>query len=431
MADAHASEPERTLYDDAARVLPGASFGNVEGDLIVREGRGGRVWDIEGKEYIDYLLGSGPMLVGHAHPDVNAAIAAQLAHGTTFFANNAQGIRLAEEIVDAVACADKVRFVSTGSEATLYAMRVARAFRGRDKVLKFEGGYHGMSDYSLMSLAPQRPGNFPVATPDSSGIPHAIRDEMLIAPYNDADAAIDLIRQYRDDLAAVIVEPQQRIIPPKPGFLQALRDETRANEIPLIFDEVVTGFRHAYGGGQAYYGVTPDLCALGKVIGGGFPLAAIAGRADIMAHFDAAAVGPDKFVKMIGTLSGNPVAATAGLATLEILRRPDTYERLFATGRALMEGIGRLLDEAGLAAQVVGEPPMFDVVFTDQEVSDYRSCLAGDQDMLKRFTAILKENGVLKGDSKFYVSTAHDEADVAHTLDACGRAIEALAALRQ
>ncbi|MGI9383095.1 MAG: aspartate aminotransferase family protein, partial [Methyloligellaceae bacterium] len=335
MADAKATEPEQSLFEDAAHVLPGGSFGNVAGDLILREGRGGRVWDVEGKEYIDFLLGSGPMLVGHAHPEVNAAIEAQLAHGTTFFANNEQGIRLAEEIVAAIACADKVRFVSTGSEATLYAMRVARAYRKRDKVLKFEGGFHGMSDYALMSMAPKRPGNFPQATPDTSGIPHALRDEVLIAPYNDAEAATDLIRQYRDDLAAVIVEPQQRIIPPKPGFLEALREATRAHEIPLIFDEVVTGFRHAYGGGQAYYGVTPDLCALGKVIGGGFPLAAIAGRDDIMAHFDMAAVGTDDFVKMIGTLSGNPVAATAGLATLDILRQPDTYEQLFATGREL------------------------------------------------------------------------------------------------
>ncbi|MGI9381792.1 MAG: aspartate aminotransferase family protein, partial [Methyloligellaceae bacterium] len=275
--------------------------------------------------------------------------------------------------------------------------------------------------------APMRPGNFPQAAPDSSGIPQSLRDEMLVAPYNDAETATGLIGQYRDELAGVIVEPQQRIIPPKPGFLEALREATRAHDIPLIFDEVVTGFRHAYGGGQAYYGVTPDLCALGKVIGGGFPLAAIAGRDDIMAHFDMAAVGTDEFVKMIGTLSGNPVAATAGLATLDILRRPDTYEQLFATGRELMEGLRRLLDGAGLPAQVVGEPPMFDVVFTDQEVTDYRSCVAGDQEMLSRFTALLKEHGVLKGEAKFYVSTAHDGKDVEQTLDACAHAIDALA----
>lgn len=430
MAETQAIEPEQSLYEDAARVLPGGSFGNVAGDLIIREGRGGRVWDIDGKEYVDFLLGSGPMLVGHAHPEVNEAIQAQLAHGTTFFANNEQGIRLAEEIVAAIACAEKVRFVSTGSEATLYAMRLARAYRKRDKVLKFEGGFHGMSDYALMSMAPKRPGNFPQAAPDSSGIPQSLRDEMLIAPYNDAETATGLIGQYRDELAGVIVEPQQRIIPPKPGFLGALRDATRAHGIPLIFDEVVTGFRHAYGGGQAYYGVVPDICALGKVIGGGFPLAAVAGREDIMAHFDPAAVGPDGFVKMIGTLSGNPVAATAGLATLDILKRPDTYEKLFATGRELMDGLRRLLDRAGIAAQVVGEPPMFDVVFSDREVTDYRSCLAGDQDMLKRFTSLLLEHGVLKGEAKFYVSTAHDREDVELTLEACAQVIDELAAGR-
>ena len=286
MAERSRGDEEQTLLELAQRVLPAGSFGNLAGDIVIREGRGGRVWDVSGNEYVDFLLGSGPMFIGHCHPDVMAAVQAQIPRGTTFFANNEHGIRLAAEIVDAVPCAQKVRFVSSGTEADAYAMRVARAFRGRDKILKFEGGYHGMSDYSLMSLAPKRPGNFPQAVPDSPGIPRSVRDEMIIAPFNDAAMAASLIHEHHDELGGVIVEPFQRLLPPKPGFLQALRDATSEHGIPLIFDEVVTGFRFSYGGAQEFYGVTPDLCTLGKIIGGGFPLAAIAGREDIMSLFD-------------------------------------------------------------------------------------------------------------------------------------------------
>ena len=321
------SDVERALAETARQVLPAGGFGNLSADLVIREGRGGRVWDESGNEYVDFLLGSGPMLVGHAHPDVTEAAQAQVAKGTTFFAMNRHGIALAAEIVRAVACAEKVRFVSTGTEADLYAMRLARAFRKRDKILKFEGGYHGMSDYALISLAPKRPGNFPQGVPDSAGIPQSVRDEVLVAPFNDIETVTGLIREHRETLAGIIVEPFQRLIPPEPGFLQALRRVTQDYGIPLIFDEVVTGFRFAYGGAQEFYGVTPDLCTLGKVIGGGFPLAAIAGRADIMAHFDKAIVGDDGFLMQVGTLSGNPVAAAAGLATLEILRRPAPTRR--------------------------------------------------------------------------------------------------------
>ena len=200
-----------------------------------------------------------------------------------------------------------------------------------------------MSDYSLMSLAPKRSGNFPLPVPDSAGIPKSVRDDMIIAPFNDAEAVAALVREHRSDLAGVIVEPFQRIIPPAPGFLQALRRITQENGVPLIFDEVVTGFRLAYGGAQEYYGVVPDLCTLGKVIGGGFPLAAIAGKAEIMAHFDKNKVGDENFLVQIGTLSGNPVAAAAGLATMAILKRPGAYERIHGTGRELMGALGGLL----------------------------------------------------------------------------------------
>ncbi len=414
------------LVETARRVLPGGTFGNFPGEVVIREGRGGRVWDEDGKEYVDFLLGSGPMLVGHAHPEVTAAAQARVAQGTTFFANNRWGIELAAEIVSAVPCAEQVRFVSSGSEADLYAMRAARAYRKRDKILKFEGGYHGMSDYALMSLAPRQPGNFPRPVPDSAGIPKSLRDEILVAPFNDLDSVESLVREHRDELAGVIVEPLQRIIPPQPGFLQGLRRITADNGIPLIFDEVVTGFRLAYGGAQEYYGVVPDLCTLGKVIGGGFPLAAIAGRAEIMAHFDRGAVGDEGFLMQIGTLSGNPVAAAAGLATLDILRRPGAYDSLFATGRELMRNLDGLLKDAGIPAQVIGEPPLFDVVFAAEPVRDYRGVIRGDAELMRRFNALLRERGILKGEQKYYVSLAHTADDIRHTTEAWKSAIAAL-----
>jgi glutamate-1-semialdehyde 2,1-aminomutase len=418
---------EIKLAETAKQALPGGEFGNGVPDIIVREGRGGRVWDESGNEYVDFLLGSGPMLVGHAHPEVMDAAQAQLAKGTTFFANNRHGIELAREIVDAVPCAEKVRFVSTGTEADAYAMRAARAFRKRDKILKFEGGYHGMSDYALISLAPKRPGNFPQGVPDSAGIPASVQSEMLVAPFNDIETAESLIREHHDELAGVIVEPFQRLLPPTPGFLEGLRKSTSAYAIPLIFDEVVTGFRFAYGGAQHYFGVTPDLCTLGKVIGGGFPLAAIAGRADIMAHFDRNLVGDEGFLTQIGTLSGNPIAAAAGLATLEILKRPGSYEQLFATGRELMEALRQLLKRSGLPAQVIGMPPVFDVVFANGNMKDYRDTLRGDAEMMKRFNSLLRERGILKGHSKYYVSLAHTPQDVRDTIEAWASAIDELA----
>ena len=419
-------DPTNDLVEAARRVLPGGSFGNMPAEVILKEGKGGRVWDEAGKEYIDFLLGSGPMFVGHAHPEVTAAVQAQVPLGTTFFGNNRHGIALAEAIVEAVPCAEQVRFVCSGTEADLYAMRAARAFRKRDKILKFEGGYHGMSDYALVSLAPKKPGNFPRGSIDSAGIPKSVVDEMVVAAFNDIDMVRSLIEEQKDELAGVIVEPFQRLIPPKPGFLQALRDVTAEHGIPLIFDEVVTGFRFAYGGAQEYYGVTPDLCTLGKIVGGGFALAAIAGRADIMAHFDRLAMADEDFLFQVGTLSGNPVAAVAGLATLDILKRPGTYEQVFATGRELMGALQELMNSAGIKAQVVGEPPLFDIVFTDQPIKDYRDTLKADTAILKRFNQALRARGIMKGESKYYVSVAHTRADIDHTIGAWKEAIEEL-----
>ncbi|MGG5885777.1 aspartate aminotransferase family protein [Falsiroseomonas sp. HC035] len=419
-------DAEQALIARARRVLPAGSFGNFPAEIILREGRGGRVWDQAGREYVDFLLGSGPMFLGHGHPEVIAAVQEQLARGTTFFANNEPGIALAEAIVDALPCAEQLRYVGSGTEADLYAMRLARAFRGRDKILKFEGGYHGMSDHGLMSLAPRHLANFPQAVPDSPGIPRSVADDMLVAPFNDLEAVTRLVEAHADDLAGIIVEPLQRLIPPAPGFLQGLRDLCTKHGLVLIFDEVVTGFRFAYGGAQTYYGVTPDLCTLGKIVGGGFPLAAIAGRADIMSLFDKALVGEDRVLMQVGTLSGNPIAAVAGLKTLEILRRPGTYEAAFATGQALIQGMSEHIAAAGLPAQVVGEPPLFDVVFADGLIRDYRATLRADRVVQAHVNRVLRADGILKGDSKYYVSTAHQPHDVDQTLGAFARAMRSL-----
>lgn len=424
------SAEETALIERARAVLPAGGFGNFAADIVIREGRGGRVWDVSGNEYVDYLLGSGPMFIGHAHPEVTEAVLAQVPKGSTFFANNEHGIALAEAIVEALPCAEQVRFVSSGSEADMYAMRAARAFRRREKILKFEGGYHGMSDHGLMSLAPKRLANFPRPVPDSAGIPKALEEEVLVAPYNDLDAVERLVAAHGEEIAGIIVEPFQRLIPPVPGFLQGLRELCTRTGIVLIFDEVVTGFRFAYGGAQTYYGVTPDLCSLGKIIGGGYPLAAIAGRRDIMAHFDRAAVPEDAFLTQVGTLSGNPVAAVAGLKTLEILRRPGTYEAVFATGRALWQGLEERIRRAGLPAQVVGEPPLFDIVFAEGEVRDYRGTLRGDKEMQAHVNRHMRQGGVLKGESKYYLSTAHEARDVEQTLAAFDAAMAALPARR-
>ena len=302
----------------AQAVLPAGGFGNFDPGIIIERGQGSRVWDEDGKEYIDYLIGSGPMLLGHGHPEVLDVVQSQLGKGLTFFANNAAGIQLAEDICEAVPCAEQVRYLTSGGEADMYALRLARAYTGRSKIMKFEGGYHGMSAEAQMSLAPEVQANFPQAIPDSAGIPDSVRDEMVIAPFNDPATVVALLDEYGDDIAAIIVEPLQRVVPPQPGFLQLLRDECTKRSIVLIFDEIVTGFRLAYGGAQEAYGVVPDLCSLGKIIGGGFPLAAIAGNKELMDHFDEAIVGKDRFLMQLGTLSGNPVAAVAGLSLIHI-----------------------------------------------------------------------------------------------------------------
>lgn len=421
------SASQQHWVERAKAVLPAGGFGNFDPNLVLREGKAAQVWDEDGNEYIDFLIGSGPMLLGHSHPEVVEAIQKQLGLGQTFFANNSKGIELAEEICKAVPCADQLRYVSTGGEADMYAIRLARAFTGRENILKFEGGYHGMSADAQMSTFPQKLLDFPAAEPDSAGIPSAVQKNILVAPYNDSQYLETLLATHGSGLAAIMVEPLQRIVPPAEGFLAFLREQCDRFGIVLIFDEVVTGFRFAYGGAQEHYGVTPDVCTLGKIIGGGLPMAAIAGRSDIMAHFDKAAVAADKSLVQIGTLSGNPLSAAAGLKSLEILRRPGQFEALYATGERLMRHVSASLGKYEIAHRIVGHPTLFDVVFADQPVSSYRDVIRADGRRAAIYNKVLRQNGILKSPSKMYPSLALSEQDLTHTAAAIELAAEAVA----
>ncbi|MEQ9695563.1 aminotransferase class III-fold pyridoxal phosphate-dependent enzyme [Shimia sp. SDUM112013] len=411
----------------AQTVLPAGGFGNFDPGIVIARSEGSHVWDEDGNEYIDYLIGSGPMLLGHGHPEVIEAVLEQLPKGMTFFANNAKGIELAEAIVDAVPCCEQVRFVASGGEADMYAIRLARAYTGRDKILKFEGGYHGMSAEAQMSLAPEKRVNFPQAVPDSAGIPQGVAEQMLIAPFNDLDAVQALLSEH-DDIAAIIVEPLQRIIPAAPGYLQGLRDLCDRHGVLLIFDEIVTGFRLAYGGAQERYGVTPDICTLGKIIGGGFPLAALGASAEIMRHFDKAAVGAEKWLMQLGTLSGNPIAAAAGLKTMEILRRDGTYDRLRTIGQDLQDMQRDALDAAGIAHQICGDTTLFDLYFTTAACRDYRSAKHDDPARNAAYNASLRAHGIFKSPGKLYPSLAITQADLDQTREAVNAAVAFLVA---
>ena len=410
----------------AQAVLPAGGFGNFDPGIVIAKGRGSRVWDEDGNEYIDYLIGSGPMLLGHGHPEVMEAVLEQLPKGTTFFANNSKGIELAEAITDAVPCCEQVRFVASGGEADMYAIRLARAYTGRDKILKFEGGYHGMSAEAQMSLAPDKLVNFPQAVPDSAGIPQGVADQMLIAPFNDL-AAVEALLAEHNDVAAIIAEPLQRVVPADPGYLQGLRDLCDKYHVLLIFDEIVTGFRMAYGGAQERYGVTPDICTLGKIIGGGFALAALGASAEIMRHFDKSIVGADNWLMQLGTLSGNPVAAAAGLKTMEILRRDGSYDQLRETGRTLKTMQSDALSQAGIAHQICGDDTLFDIFFTNAPCRDFRTAKHDDPRKSVVYNDVLRKHGVFKAPGKLYPSLAITDSDIEQSKNAAWAAAQSLA----
>jgi glutamate-1-semialdehyde 2,1-aminomutase len=433
MNDAAPALRQQALLEDAARYLAGGGTGLFvlppELNLVVARGEGAHVWDVAGREYLDYHLSSGPALLGHAHPAVTEAVAAQLARGTTFYFLNEPEIALAKRLVEAIPCAETVHYTGSGTEATYYALRIARAFTGRTKILKFEGAWHGMHDYGLWGTVPAQPSAYPRALPDSIGVPKETGETVLVAPFNDIGAAVATIERHAHELAAVIVEPLQRVLRPAPGFLEAVREATKRLGIVLVFDEIVTGFRIAWGGAQQAYGVVPDVACYGKAISGGFPMAAIAGRADVMAVLDARSRPRERVVWATNTLNGNPVCATAGLAALTALAAPGTYEHLASIGGRLRAGIVESGTRRGFAVQAPGEDAVFGVRFTDRRpLRNWMDLTSADRALGWRFAMELLKRGLLVNpNEKFYLSIRHTHADIERTLGIVDEAFAALA----
>jgi glutamate-1-semialdehyde 2,1-aminomutase len=414
------NELKANWSERARRVFPGGALGAFTlpagQEFVVTRGEGAHLYDTDGRRYIDCVLGSGPMILGHTHPAIVSAVRAQLERGSQFYTVNDAAIRLAETILAATGWAERLKFTSTGSEATYFALRLARAATGRDKILKFEGAYHGHHDYVMMSTTPSAPADFPKALPDSAGIPRALESEVLIAPFNDLEQALRLIDAHHDQLAAVIVEPGCRLIEPQPGFLEGLREATRRHGIVLVFDEVVTGFRIAYGGSRAIYHVTPDLICFGKIIGGGYPLAAVAGRQEIMEHANPRKRGL-QYAYVSGTLNGNPLAATAGLATLEELRRAGVYEQLDAAGARLRHALADVCRELRTPAQILGKGAMLNIYFTGTPIHDYRTARTEDLARKDKLSRELLRRGLIANlSAKLYLSTAHSDEVLDETI---------------
>ena len=395
---------------------------------VFDRGEGPYLYDVDGHRWLDYLLGSGPILLGHARPEVVRAVQEQAAKGLTFYALNEPVIELAQRLVDIIPCAERVKFASSGNEATFYAMRMARAYTGKPRILKFEGGFHGSNDYALMSAVSQVPTNYPTPIPDSAGIPVDIEHDMLIARWNDFEMAERLVAAHAHELAAVICEPLQRALMPAPDFLRHLREVTERHGVLLIFDEIVTGFRLAYGGAQARYNVTPDLATYGKALSGGYPLACVVGRREVLEVSDPARAGVTSFAIAGGTMNGNPVGAAASLASLDVLAQPGVYDQLYATADRLKDGLRGLAAERGLAVQVIGEGALFQVLFGSEPVTNYPSFLATDRARAKRFGHECARRGLLTTPGeKFYISLAHDEAVLEESIEIFARAFDAIA----
>ena len=397
--------------------------------IVIRRGEGSRIEDADGNWHIDYVGGAGALILGHAHPAVVSAVRDQAAKGLHYFAILSEvSVELSRELVEAIPCADKIVFATTGSEATFYALRVARAFTGKSKVLKFEGGYHGNHDYASVALAPSAVSNYPVGRADSGGVPKAVVDTMLVAPYNDLDVVRRIVAENRDDLAAIIVEPVQRIISPVPGFLAGLRKICDDNGVVLIFDEVVTGFRLAYGGAQEYFGVEPDLATYGKIVSAGGPLSCVAGRAELIDLCDPRNKGNDNYAYVNGTFHGNPVAAAAGLATLRELKKPGRYAALHGKMDDLLRACQAVLDRHGVPAIATGEASLWQILHTDRPPVNHADVMKSDQAATRALDLELMRNRihVLPGVRRF-VSLVHTDEDLEGTVEALDAAVRALA----
>jgi len=416
----------------AQDVMPGGvnspvrAFRAVGGTpVFVDSGEGSRFTDVDGNAFIDYVLSWGPLILGHAHPKVVEATTAALRKGTSFGAPTVAETKLAELIVERVPAVDMVRLVSSGTEATMSALRLARAATGRDKIVKFAGCYHGHADMLLVQAGS---GVATLGLPDSPGVPRGATQDTLVATYNDLASVERLFDEHGENIATVIVEPvagNMGMVEPAEGFLEGLRDITRKHGALLLFDEVMTGFRVAPGGAVERYGIDPDIVTFGKVVGGGFPLAAYAGRREIMEH-----VAPAGSMYQAGTLSGNPVATAAGIATLEVLGEGGVWESAAARATQLVDGLRRAASEAGIPIQANAVGTMAGVFFKDAPVTNYDESAVDDGG---RYTALfqgLLQRGVYFAPSRFealFLSTAHSEADVATTVEAAAEVLRDMA----
>jgi glutamate-1-semialdehyde 2,1-aminomutase len=410
------------IHAAAQQYLPGGvdspvrAFKAVGGEPVVMAyGRGSHIWDADANDYIDYVGSWGPLIFGHAYPPVVEILQKAAARGTSFGATTELEVELARLVCGAVPSIEQVRFVNSGTEATMSALRLARAFTGRDKIVKFEGGYHGHSD-GLLAKAGS--GVATLGLPDSAGVPASFAAETLLAPFNDRAAVERIFAERGSEIAALIVEPvpaNMGLVPPQPGFLQFLRAITEAHGALLVFDEVISGFRLAYGGAQMYYGVVPDLTCLGKVIGGGLPVGAYGGRRDVMSLV--APVGP---VYQAGTLSGNPMAMAAGIVTLKALANPEIYRALDAMGAQLAEGLRQAARAAECDVSVVQLGSMLTVFFASDAPRDYATAKAADTARYAAFFSAMLDAGVYLPPAQFeamFVSMAHTQADLRRTIE--------------
>lgn len=412
----------KEYYEIAERVLPGAGLAVYSNPddirFVVHKGEGAKLQDVDGKWYIDYSMAASVNILGHAHPAITDAMSDQLTRGHLHFGNlNVPVIELARELVDAIPCAEMVVFGSTGSEANAYALRLARSFTGRDKVMKFEGAYHGAHDYSAISTfgggttgAPHI-ANYPHGIADGAGIPRAVQETVLVAPFNDLEAVRRIMEEHAGEIAAVTTEPVQRNIPPHPDFHQGLRDLCDEFDVLLIFDEVVSGFRMSYGGGQEYYGVTPDLAAYGKIIGGGAALSAVAGRAEIVDQANPRRRGEDDYVFINGTHCGNPLAAAAGLACLRELRKPGAYDWLNGQAENMRREAQKVFDRHDMPVLSYGVASYWNVLFRDAPPRNQADMDAtGDLKASKEFDMELVRQGIyVLPINRRYFSLAHND----------------------
>ncbi len=411
----------KELFEKAKKLIPGGVNSPVRAfqpyPFFTERGNGSRIFDVDGNEYIDYCLAYGPLLLGHAHPKIVEAVKAQLDKGALYGTPTEQEVELAELICSVVPSAEMVRLVSTGGEATMSAIRAARGYTGKKKIMKFEGCYHGAHDYVLVKAGS---GATTFGMPTSIGIPEETTRNTIVVPFNDPDKFKKAVKENKADLAAVIVEPvigNIGLVLPREGFLETLREVTENYGIVLIFDEVITGFRLALGGAQEYYGITPDMTTLGKVMGGGFPIAAFAGKEEIMKM-----VAPSGKVYQAGTYSGNPISVIAGLATLKFLREKgkEFYNKMEEKCEALVKPLTKTIHESNVKVQINNLSSMFQLFFTETPVYDYATVKTADTGMFMKYHAKMLERGVFVPPSQFetcFLSSEHSQQGIENTIE--------------